>query len=243
VFGEIIVKTNGLLPILASVAALSAWGLSASGALATTYTEGTFGEDLGPGLGSAGSDVPTWGVSFTAPGDNLTSWSFITDGVGTGKVGNVVFTVAAWDGDHVSSAPLYTSAPTTVSSVLDTTLTFTGFSLNLTAGQTYIAFLDTLDSDTSPPRNLNLLGNFQPGVKPSTVLDSQGQDDRFNFHPLSATDTWISQGVIGPAFSATFSPAGVPEPLDWILMVAGFGGVGSALRRAKRDSSVMAVGA
>ncbi len=181
-------------------------------------------------MGQGGSDASAWGVAFTAPGGTLTSWSFVTDG--GGNAGNVVFNVAQWGGSSITGTPLYSSAPTLLSGGSDQTLSFTGLGLSLTAGDSYVAYLDT-NGVNQPPYTFFLGGTSKGGGGPPvTVLDAYGVNDYFGFDPLN--DTWRKPGRdVGPAFSATFVSA-VPLPAALPLFGAALAGVAVwGRRRAK----------
>ncbi len=181
--------------------------------------------------GSGADATNTYGEVFTAPGGDLTSFTFeVNDG---GAPANFIAEVYAWNGSVTggsasqgTGAPaLYTSAPMTTSGdgLFDAITINTG-GVALAAGQNYVIDLyDTGGDSTDAFWGITLFSH--PPVT---------GDGGFNFNngPSNAV-SWDDFADFGSlAYSATFS-AGVPEPASWALMLVGFGALGAAVRARK----------
>jgi hypothetical protein len=173
----------------------------------------------------------TYGETFTAPGENLQSFTFYTYSTGAT---DVMAQVYAWNGSlyggsgpQGTGAPALFSTPVTIAngggSLTATTVTIGGDGLALTAGQNYILLFtdpDNLGSeywsiDTNGNPTPSALGGFNYNNGPA---DAATYDDGFNSGTLE--------------YTATFSdPAPTPEPNSLVLLATGLIGAGAMLRR------------
>ena len=61
----------------------------------------------------------------------------------------------------------------------------------------------------------------------------------FNFGTGGATGLTFSPDAKGFSNAAIYTPGAVPEPATWAMMLLGFGGMGMALRRSRRQSKYL----
>ncbi len=218
----------------------AAWPAAASTVYSNTNDYGTIGAFGGTYYSHDTLTYVTgstaYGETFTAPGGNLTDWSFT---IGSGYVGNYIFEVAAWNPTTAKTTgpALYTSPVTSYQGGVFAPATFSGLNVPLTAGDAYIAFI-TIAGVTNPTADTTLaLSKSDGGLGGQfEFLNSNGAD------PLTYSGAWSgptqTRNFVGPLFSlqysATFSNSAtaVPEPADWTLIVGGLGALGLArLRR------------
>jgi len=126
-------------------------------------------------------------------------------------------------GNYVGTLTFSKAAGTVLAAPIDNFFSWEGYSFDVTSAQT-IFFNDTASSGTF---TLYLLG----------VLQLAGFDDTAASMTISANRT----GASAYSGSATLSipPAeipAVPEPAAWAMMLVGFAGIGSALRKNRRTT-------
>jgi hypothetical protein len=140
----------------------------------------------------------------------------------------VVAQVYAWDGSQPTGSPLYTSLLTplpTVYGFQSVLPIFDTGGLQLEAGGQYIILLNV--------EQIFYIGTLVSGTPysgGSSVWLINGSPTWSTIPGVLAQD-WFGPGSNPPAdlqvpFIATFAAAPVPEPGTWILMLAGFGGLG-----------------
>lgn len=172
--------------------------------------------------------TPTYGQTFTAPGGELTSWTFF-DGDSTDH--GAQLEIATWDGSTAGS-PLYSSLTQSVAASGDWySHTFSGINLSLTAGTSYIAFL-TVTGVSDPVSYIGFAGSSSSPL---------GGEFRYNYSygdPAGNGSGWYDYVVPAMQYRATFGSGAVPEPASWALMLGGFGLVGSAMRSSRRKAAV-----
>jgi hypothetical protein len=180
-------------------------------------------------LGTTGgvATAPAFGQSFVAPTNSLTSWSYWLL-AGQGNSADVSFTanVAEWTGTAMGSI-LWTSgmfAGTSSTSVVE--YLFSTGGVNLTAGSSYIFFLNALSGNGSLAFAYMGSGN--------TLVYPNGQF-AYNFGP-DYTTAWGTNPASDLAFYAEFDrvPSGtVPEPATMTLLATGLAGMAAARRRKR----------
>jgi hypothetical protein len=168
--------------------------------------------------------------------------SFVEDGVRVSYTPTSEFGFALIDdpADHLGMcSPACTSNGTTAFySFNQGSITFSLengglFSLaSLDAAQTWIGY----DS----PLTLTLTGTGADGVVTRTISAGAEQAEAFSTYMFSDLVNLSSLTITGgPEFSefaidnVILSPAAVPEPASWTMLIAGFGIVGGALRRRR----------
>lgn len=171
----------------------------------------------------------TYGQVFTAPVTGILS-SFTLSL--NGGVGDLYGAVGTWNGTAAhgfgfgSPVTLYKSG--NVISSGPSSYTFSP-NVAVTSGERYVAYLSVfgvpdVNSSTSMPQGTNA-----PGLD-YFVWNNDSDPD--------GNSSWNYFVDIGDAkFSATFIAA-VPEPSTWIMMIAGFGLIGGALRRQRSKVKV-----
>jgi PEP-CTERM motif len=176
----------------------------------------------------------TYGQVFTAPIDGkLKSFSLSLNG----GVGALFGAVGTWNGTptfdfgYGSPVTLFTSAITPSSAAQ----TFT-FSPNVAvnAGDRYVAYLSTFgvtgaNAATTMPTTTNAVPGIDYFVF-NNSLNPAGNPSWNYFVDIADFGRGNAQ------FSATFEEIPpIPEPETWVMMIAGFGLAGSALRRQRAN--------
>ena len=114
-------------------------------------------------------------------------------------------------------------------------LNFNPVGVNLTAGQSYVAFLSTYYTTGTGSASVSSCNPFGGGAcavsnaNPSLGRAITGQAQGANLDELSFNQ--VVNGSQDLTFSATITAPAVPEPASWALMISGFGMLGAALRR------------
>lgn len=171
--------------------------------------------------------------TFVATDSLLTSFGFQFGSSSAVQVANVTFSLLSGSGLGGTTLATSTTALTGLRPRNSTSYTFYDVfngSVALTAGQTYTALLTTSSS------NLSLI--FGPDSTETTDLDAYlgGALIQRNTNDISCR-TGVCDANF--RFTATATPvAAVPETSTWILMLAGFGAVGTALRYRRRATTV-----
>lgn len=165
-------------------------------------------------------DTANYGQTFLSPGGNLNS---VTFQLLEGNAGNFKLVVADWNGNALTGAPLYESAPL----YFDGSAGAYSFSPNLatTPGGNYIAFM-TVAGVANPASTVRVGGTFGDTITSGAFryLNTSGAAPTVGAN----WDTYFVQDM---AFTAVFDA--VPEPATWAMMIAGFGMVGFAARRRR----------
>ena len=214
---------NAKIALLGAAAALS---LLAVPAHAQTISN----NPTGGSISSFGiAESPTYGQVFTAPiTGTLTSFTLWLNG----GVGALAGGVGTWNGTSTygegfgSPVNLFESAATPA--LAAGAYTF-NTDIAVTAGSLYVAYLTTFGvAGTAGSTSMPLGDDANPNINYFVWLN--GGDPQ-------STGSWNYFNNFGDAqFSATFSPAAVPEPATWAMMIGGFALAGAAMRR--RSSKV-----
>jgi hypothetical protein len=183
------------------------------------------------------STTGVYGETFTAPGKTIQDFTFEVDNFGTTMTG-IYAEVFAWSGpltggnapQGATGAPLFTTGPFTITGVdgYQAVHVFTN-NTPLTVGDNYVILL----VDTGPDGVQSEFGRELTHTAPG--------DGGFAFfnndHTLgTVSGTWDDGIDFGSlAFSADFA---TPEPAEWALILAGFAGLGAALRSRRRLGSI-----
>jgi hypothetical protein len=185
--------------------------------------------NIGPSGGTVGfwayTSIPLIGQTFQAPASMLTDFTFQLSYHSLGD-GLLPYTanVGTWTGSTVGSV-LWTSATQVGPTTLGTPLlpyTFNTGGLGLTAGTTYVAFLQALGGSM---QGLFATGEFGVYGGGETVY-SLASGPSGDWYGLPSTDL---------AFVANFSDDVVPEPATMTLLATGLAGMAAA-RRRKRNA-------
>lgn len=187
------------------------------------------------------SDTSTYGQTFTAGAANtLNSFSLFLHGAVPSPIEFKAY-IYAWNGDFATGPQLFASALQTFTGSPFATpaeFAFNTGNLGLTSGQQYVAFLTTAGLQAGRPDSTATMpyaGAFgsEALAGGSFVFYNSGN----NFAALTSTPWDLrnsnSNGIGDVWFRASFGN-GVPEPAAWAMMLAGFGLVGSAMRRREK---------
>lgn len=187
-----------------------------------------------------GQQTQRIGQTFTAPiTGNLTNFQFTLT---SSTLQDLKGAVYVWDvaGVRPLGQALWTSG--TVANPMGL-LDFNPTGLTLSAGTTYVAFLDTFALPSNSgianvasclalgPCNSNAIPNLGTLVYGNVYPDPNSGE--FNGDPANIIYSNAFNVVYDATFSATIEAAAVPEPASWAIMVGGFGLVGAAMRRRK----------
>lgn len=171
-----------------------------------------------------GGGLYTLGFEFAVSSAGLAIGQLgVYDNLGDGLASSAQ--IGLWD---ITGTLLTSTTIAAGSGTLDNLFRFQAITpFNLVAGQHYVVGAFTTDLASS-------LGTGQGGsgaVDP-TITIFQDRYSNFNsaFSFADTTDNHVGGAWLGANFSLTTAGA-VPEPASWALMIAGFGLVGSAMRR------------
>jgi len=231
------IKTAAAVAAITCIAALSA-----SPASAVVISNPVNNYNNGPLSGApiGGQQTQFMGETFTAPITGaLTDFQFTLK---NSTITSLYGAVYAWDG----------SKPTTMlwqSPVISGNgvglLDFAPVGLNVTQGQTYVAFLSTYgiagNSGTASFGScLSFSGcnNVNSNPNLGTLVWSTIYSDTVPLPTPGQTQTaWSSANHFDATFSATFTSA-VPEPSTWAMLILGFAGVGFLAYRRKNNTAL-----
>lgn len=213
---------------IAGLALLVAGNAITAGAVTIANPANTAGLEYLSGSLTGGNQVQYFGQTFTAPiAGNLTNFQFTLNSSTLQSLYGVVY---AWNG----------TAPTTElwrSSVISGAAGLKDFSptnVQLTQGQTYVAFLSTYGLTNNSGLAtfgtclsfVNCQSNDIPNL--GTLIVGRIFDDGPEFNP-------IVNNSRDATFSATITAVtAAPEPATWGMMIIGMFGVGMALRRRQK---------
>jgi hypothetical protein len=215
------------------MACASALAFGAVSANADTISNPTNTYSLGNLSGSltGGNQTQYIGETFTASiTGQLTDFQFTLNSSNLQSLYAVVY---AWNGTG-PGAELWRSATIAGTAGL---LDFTPAGVQLTQGQTYVAFLSTFG--LSGNSGLATLGDCLPfGGCNSNSIPNLGQAVWGNVQGANLNEVvYTAVSYHDLTFSATITPSAVPEPASWALMVGGLGIVGGMMRGRRRLSA------
>lgn len=227
--------------LLLAAAAVVTFG--AGSANAETISNPNSGSNVGPLCGwpyqGGACQTVFIGESFTAStSGSLTNLQFTL--LGGSTLTSVQAIVYALNGPltttFVPGAEIWRSAAVAGSSGL---LNFNPTGVTLTAGQNYVAFLSTYFTNGTGQANVSSCNPFIGGAacaasnaNPNLGRAITGRAEGANLDQLVFGQ--VVNGSQDLTFSATITA--VPEPATWLMMIAGFGLVGSVMRRRTRVS-------
>lgn len=175
---------------------------------------------------TGGNQTQYFGETFTAPiTGSLTNFQFTLNSSTLALVYGVVF---GWDGSKPTTE-LYRSAVRPGTAGL---FNFSPTGVQLTQGQTYVAFISTYgianNSGLATVATCLPFGGCNSNNIPNlgTLIFGNVQGSGLIFNPVVNN----SQDA---TFSVTIAEAAVPEPATWAMMMAGMGAVGLAMRRRR----------
>ena len=112
-------------------------------------------------------------------------------------------------------------------------LSLTGATDTTNAIDVYYLLAGGPTSDADNPANYTLLGQIFPGTGNNINFELSGAN--FNGLMLQVASNQPDT-TLGTLKQVSYEPApgAVPEPATWALMLLGFGGIGTAIRRSRR---------
>jgi hypothetical protein len=121
--------------------------------------------------------------------------------------------------------------------------------LNLVAGKTYNFSFDYANNAFSTPSasaDVTLDGVLLTAISHNTSTTTNGDWTHYSgtfvagaSGPYDLAFTTTAGGGSGGIFLDNVSISAVPEPATWALMLAGFGGLGAALRRRRQTTALL----
>jgi hypothetical protein len=194
-----------------------------------------------------GQQTQRIGQTFDAPiTGNLTNFQFTLTSSSLQALNGSVY---AWDAASVRpiGQAIWTSNTVANPSGL---LNFNPTGVTLTAGTTYVAFLDTFglpnNSGVASVGSCLALGSCNSNAVPNlgTLIYGNVYPDQntgqFNNDPANITYSNAFNVVYDATFSATIEATAVPEPATWAMMIGGFGIVGAAMRSRRKQTITFA---
>jgi hypothetical protein len=190
------------LPILAALC----WVWMAGGAQAQTIDTTPAWDGVNNISAWGNGHTPAFGQTITAPGGNLSSFTFYLRPVSPGGPQNYEARVYAWDAltFRATGPALFVSAVMTAPSAGSfTPVTTTTGALPLSTGQQYVLFLTTVGVP-------NVVGAVGYGWGLTSANPYSGGQFVFDgFAPDPTTSLWLDFGLRDLAFMAVFGPAGL----------------------------------
>jgi hypothetical protein len=193
-----------------------------------------------------GQQTQRIGQTFTSPiTGSLTNFEFTLT---SSSLQALMGSVYAWDVAAIRpvSQALWTSGTVANPSGL---LDFNPTGVTLTAGTTYVAFLDTFglanNSGVANVASCLALGTCNSNAIPNlgTLVYGNVYPDQntgqFNNDPANISYSNAFNVVYDATFSATIQAAAVPEPASWAMMISGFGLIGGTLRRRNKIAATV----
>lgn len=228
------IKTVAAAAVIGCVAALSA-----SPASAVVISNPTNHDSLqylaGAGTGG-GQQTQFVGETFSAPISGvLTDFQFTLN---SSTIPSLYAAVYTWTGTQLGTLLWQSPVVSATAGLLD----FSPVGVNVTQGQTYVAFLSTFGIDQNGSSNAGTatVADCLTFVDPACTSNSTPNLGNMVWaNVLSGVPVWTQ--ALNGSRDATFSVtiAAVPEPGTWAMIVLGFAGVGFVAYRRQRKLAVV----
>jgi len=209
---------------LAALACIAICDVASAQTATIANPANSYGSPYLSGSLTGGNQTQFFGETFTAPiTGNLTNFQFTLNVSDLQSVYGIVY---AWNGADPTTE-LYRSAVRAGTAGL---LSFDPANVQLTQGQTYVAFISTYGLTGNS--GLATVGSCLPfaGCK-SDAIPNLGSLVTGNI--LGGTPSFNALTYLDATFSATISAAAVPETATWAMMIVGLGAAGSMMRRRR----------
>lgn len=214
---------------LFAVTSFLAFGAAPASAVTIANPTNSYGSPYLSGSLTGGNQTQYFGQTFTAPiAGSLTNFQFTLN---TSTLQSVYGIVFGWNGTAPTTELYRSELRAGTAGLFD----FAPTEVELTQGQTYVAFLSTYGLvDNS---GLATVGTCLPFAGcASNSIPNLGTLVTGNV--LGDGPVFNSLGYLDTTFSVTIAAASVPEPATWVMMLFGFGMVAGVSRYRRRSARI-----